>query len=281
MIAKYLSTPVCFRLTSNARAGVPATMGERVGQPATHRAGRGSAAPAVDPRGLPVDVGDAQAVEITHDVNNLLTAVFGHAQVALSDPHLSPSTRSDLLEVLRAARQAALLTRQLLTLSRPTASSRSTVDLRTVVGAMGRMLWPLIGDDVELRTESGSRPIRVEADPADLEGIILNLAINARDAMPTGGVLTLGTAVVSGVGGRRAALSVSDTGVGMDPATRARAFEPYFTTKGPGRGSGLGLASVAATARRNGWALRVDSAPGEGSRFIVGIPLAPRRATPG
>lgn len=237
--------------------------------------------PAVDPRGLPVDVGDAQAVEITHDVNNLLTAVFGHAQVALSDPHLSPSTRSDLLEVLRAARQAALLTRQLLTLSRPTASSRSTVDLRTVVGAMGRMLWPLIGDDVELRTESGSRPIRVEADPADLEGIILNLAINARDAMPTGGVLTLGTAVVSGVGGRRAALSVSDTGVGMDPATRARAFEPYFTTKGPGRGSGLGLASVAATARRNGWALRVNSAPGEGSRFIVGIPLAPRRATPG
>ena len=214
--------------------------------------------PAVDSRGLPVDIGDAQTVEITHDVNNLLTAVFGHAQVALSDPHLSPSTRSDLLEVVRAARQAALLTRQLLTLSRPTASLRSTVDLRTVVGAMGRMLWPLIGDDVELRTESGSRPIRVDADPADLEGIILNLAINARDAMPTGGVLTLGTAVVSGVGGRRAALSVSDTGVGMDPATRARAFEPYFTTKGPGRGSGLGLASVAATARRNGWALRVD-----------------------
>jgi signal transduction histidine kinase len=82
-------------------------------------------------------------------------------------------------------------------------------------------------------------------------------------------------------GGRRAALSVSDTGVGMDPATRARAFEPYFTTKGPGRGSGLGLASVAATARRNGWALRVDSAPGEGSRFIVGIPLARRSATSG
>ncbi len=234
--------------------------------------------PKVDPRALPVDVGDAQAVEITHDINNLLTAVLGHAQVALADHDLSPSTRSDLTEVVRAARQAALLTRQLVTLRRPISTTRSVVDLRTIVGAVGRMLWPLIGDDVELRTGSGSRPIRVEADPADLEGIILNLAINARDAMPVGGVLTIGTAVATGVGGRRAVLSVSDTGIGMDPATRARAFEPYFTTKGPGRGSGLGLASVAATAKRNGWSLQLDSAPGEGSRFAVAIPLATRRA---
>lgn len=233
--------------------------------------------PAVDPRGLPTDIGAAQAVEITHDINNLLTAVIGHAQVALGDEELSSSTRGDLLEVVRAARHAALLTRQLLALRRPIATPRAIVDLRSVVGAMGRMLWPLLGDDVELRTGSGSRPIRVEADPADLEGILLNLAVNARDAMPVGGTLTIGTAVESGDDGRRAVLSVSDTGIGMDPATRARAFEPYFTTKGPGRGSGLGLASVAATARRNGWAVRVDSAPGEGSRFAVAIPLASRR----
>ena len=114
------------------------------------------------------------------------------------------------------------------------------------------------------------------ADAADLEGIVLNLAINARDAMPAGGVLTVASAVLAGAGGRRAALSVTDTGLGMDPVTRARAFEPYFTTKGPGRGSGLGLASVAATLKRNGWTLRLETAPGEGSSFTVLIPLAPR-----
>ena len=102
------------------------------------------------------------------------------------DAGLSDSARADVLEIVRAARQATLLTRQLAALRRPSAD-RSIVDLRSVVGAMGRMLWPLIGEAIELRTESGSRPIRVEADPADLEGIVLNLAINARDAMPDGG----------------------------------------------------------------------------------------------
>jgi signal transduction histidine kinase len=231
----------------------------------------------VDPRGLPADVGEAQAAEITHDVNNLLTAVYGHAQVAVDYPNLPEPVRADLVDILRASRQAALLIQQLLATQRPTSPTRSVVDLRTVVGAMSRMLWPLIGEDVELRTESGSRPIRVEADPGDIEGIILNLAINARDAMPSGGVLTLRTGVLAGAGGRRAALTVSDTGEGMDHVTRARVFEPYFTTKGPGRGSGLGLASVAATAKRNGWTLLVDSAPSEGSHFTVTIPLAARR----
>ena len=234
---------------------------------------------AVDLRGVPVDLDDAQSAAITHDVNNLLTAILGHAQVALGDGGLSDSARADVLEIVKAARQATLLTRQLAALRRPSAD-RSIVDLRSVVGAMGRMLWPLIGEGIELRTESGSRPIRVEADPIDLEGIILNLAINARDAMPTGGVLTLATSVLPGAGGRRAGLSVADTGIGMDAATRARAFDPYFSTKGPGRGSGLGLASVAETVRRNRWTMLVDSEPGRGSRFTVTIPLAPR-ATPG
>ncbi len=236
---------------------------------------------AVDPRELPVDIGDAQVAELTHDVNNLLTAIYGHAQVALDSESLPESTHEDLVDILRASRQAALLIRQLLALRRPAPRSRTVLDLRTVVGAMSRMLWPLIGEDVELRTESGSRPIRVEADPGDIEGIILNLAINARDAMPSGGVLTLRTAVTSGAGGRRAALTVGDTGIGMDHATRARVFEPYYTTKGPGRGGGLGLASVAATAKRNGWSLLVDTAPGEGSRFTVNLPLAARRVVPG
>ena len=236
---------------------------------------------AVDPAGLPSDVDEAQAGAITHDINNLLTAILGHAQVALSNRDVGPSVQSDLSEIIRAARQAALLTRQLVAIRRPLATELAVVDLRSVVGAVGRMLWPLIGESIELRTEAGSRPIRVDADPADLEGIILNLAINARDAMPRGGTLTLASSIEHDDAGRRAALSVADTGTGMDPATRDRAFEPYFTTKGPGRGSGLGLTSVAATVQRNGWSLVVDSTPGQGSRFSVLMPLASRRVAPG
>jgi signal transduction histidine kinase len=231
---------------------------------------------AADPVGLPADPVDAQAGAITHDVNNLLTAILGHAQVALTERDLPPGAHGDLLEITRAARQAALLTRQLVAIHRPSATRRSPLDLRVVVEAMAAMLGPLVGEAIELRAETGVRPVWIVADTADLEGVVLNLAINARDAMPSGGILTLASAVLPGAGGRRAALLVTDTGMGMDPATKARVFEPYFTTKGPGRGSGLGLASVAATMKRNGWTLHVDTAPGEGSRFTVLIPLAPR-----
>jgi signal transduction histidine kinase len=189
---------------------------------------------------------------------------------------LPDAARADVAEVVRATRQAALLTRQLVALRRPALPDRAVVDLRGVAVAMARMLGPLIGDGIELRTETGSQPVWVEASPSDLEGIVLNLAINARDAMPSGGTLTLSTAILPGAGGRRAALSVIDNGTGMDPVTRAHAFEPYFTTKGPGRGSGLGLASVAAMVERSGWTMLVETAPGEGSRFIVIVPLAHR-----
>jgi two-component system, cell cycle sensor histidine kinase and response regulator CckA len=231
---------------------------------------------AVDPRGLLIDPGDAQAGEITHDVNNLLTAILGHAEIALTDRDLPDTARADLAEVVRATRQAALLTRQLVALRRPALPDRSVIDLRRVAEAMTKMLGPLIGEGIELRTESGSQPVWVEASPTDLEGIVLNLAINARDAMPAGGTLTLATAILPGAGGRRAALSVIDSGTGMDQLTRAHAFDPYFTTKGPGRGSGLGLASVAATIERSGWTMLVETAPGKGSRFTVTIPLAHR-----
>lgn len=231
---------------------------------------------AVDPVGPPADPVDAQAGAITHDVNNLLTAILGHAQVALTEKDLPAGVRGDLLEITRAARQAALLTRQLVAIHRPPAARRSPLDLRALVAAMAAMLRPLVGETIELRAETGVRPVWIVADPADLEGLVLNLAINARDAMPTGGVLTVASAILAGAGGRRAALSVIDTGLGMDPVTRARAFEPYFTTKGPGRGTGLGLASVAATMKRNGWTLHLETVPGEGSSFIVLIPLAPR-----
>lgn len=231
---------------------------------------------AVDPLGPSADPVDAQAGAIVHDINNLLTAILGHAQVALTGRDLSAGTHDDLLEITRATRLAALLTRQLVAIHRPPATRRSPLDLRAVVAAMAAMLRPLVGEAIELRAETGVRPAWIVADAADLERVVLNLAINARDAMPSGGVLTLASAVVPGADGRRAALSVTDTGMGMDPATKVRAFEPYFTTKGPGRGSGLGLASVAATIKRNGWTLHLDTAPGEGSRFTVLIPLAPR-----
>lgn len=230
---------------------------------------------AVDPLGLSADPVDAQAGAITHDVNNLLTAILGHAQVALAEPDLPAGAHDDLLEIARAARQAALLTRQLVAIHRPAASRRSPLDLRAVVEAMAAMLRPLVGETIDLRAETGIRPVWIVADAADLEGVVLNLAINARDAMPSGGALTLTSAVLPGAGGRRAALSVTDTGMGMDPATKTHAFEPYFTTKGPGRGSGLGLASVAATMKRNGWTLHLETAPDKGSRFTVLIPLAP------
>ena len=228
---------------------------------------------AADPLGSPGATDTAQAGPLTHDVNNLLTAILGHAQVALADPDLPDGARSDIEAIARATRQAALLTRQLVVLHRPGVAVRATLDLRAVVEAMVEMLRPMIGEDIELRLEIGRAPIRVDEDPTDLEGVLLNLAINARDAMPSGGILTLGAAVLLGAGVGRADLWVADTGHGMEPTIRARAFEPYFTTKGPGRGTGLGLTSVGAIVRRNGWTIVVDSAPGVGSRFTVGIPI--------
>jgi two-component system cell cycle sensor histidine kinase/response regulator CckA len=236
---------------------------------------------APDHRRSPDDAASEQAGPLTHDVNDLLTAILGHAQVALSEPDLPNGARSDVEAIARAARQAALLTRRLVVLHRPDVGHRAEIDLRSLVDVLAAMLRPMMGDGIDLRVERGVRPIRVVEDPVDLEAVILDLATNARDAMPDGGSLTLGSAILPGAGGRRAGIWVSDTGRGMDAATRARAFEPYFTTKGPGRATGLGLASVASTVRRNGWTILVDSAPGQGSRFTVTIPLQARTPDPG
>ena len=231
---------------------------------------------------MPVDIGDAQAVEITHDINNLLTAILGHAQVALGDGELSdvhpvgpardrpgrpPGGTPD--PPARCAAPAVAPTGRSWTCAR-------------VVGAMGRMLWPLIGEDVELRTESGSRPIRVEADPVDLEGIVLNLAINARDAMPTGGVLTLGTAVVSGAGGRRAAsVGRATPASGWTRPRRRGRSSRTSRRRAPAGAAASGWPRSRPRPKRNGWTLLVDTAPGEGSRFTVDDPAGGRRAASG
>lgn len=236
---------------------------------------------AVGPLELSDDPGDAQAGAISREIDVLLTAILGRAQGALAEPDLPAREEIALLEIARVARQATLLSRQLVAIHRPAAGHPSPVDLRAAVEAMAAMLQPLVGETIDLRAETGARPVWIVADAADLEGVVLNLASNARDAMPSGGTLTLASTILPGAGGRRAALSVSDTGTGMDLATRTRAFEPYFTTKAPGQGSGLGLASVAATLERNGWTLHLETAPGYGSRFTVLIPLAPRAESAG
>ncbi|MEO8228833.1 MAG: ATP-binding protein [Chloroflexota bacterium] len=236
---------------------------------------------AVDRLGLPGDRADAQAGAISRDIDGLLTAILGHAQAALAEPDLPTRAGGALQAIARVAGQATLLTRQLVAIHRRAAGRPSLLDLRAEVEALAAMLEPLVGEAIDLRAETGARPVWIVADAADLERVILNLASNARDAMPSGGTITLSSGILPGAGGRRAALSVTDTGTGMDLATRTRAFEPYFTTKAPGRGIGLGLASVAATLKRNGWTLHLETAPGNGTRFTVLIPLAPRAAPTG
>lgn len=222
---------------------------------------------------------------VAHDLKNVLTVILGHAEFALSASGLSDEARSDIREVYRAGQRAALLARQLVNLGRVDASRRTLVDLRPLVEAMALMLGPLVGDRIDVRVLTGRRPVPAMADPVEIETVILNLALNARDAMPAGGLLVLGLEEPhrsGGDGSPATVLSVTDTGNGMGEATRARAFEPFFTTKAPGRGSGLGLASVASVIERNGWGLAVESAPGRGSRFRITIPLvdggeSPRR----
>ncbi len=214
---------------------------------------------------------------IAHDINNLLTAILGHAQFALGEPDLSAETRADIREITRAAQRAALLARQLVTLRRTVSTNAVTLDLNAVVGSMGTMLRPLLGEAIELRVALGPRPVRVVADPAEIELVILNLALNARDAMPAGGLLTLAVAMAPADRldrERRPTLTVSDTGLGMDESTRLRAFEPFYTTKGSGHGSGLGLSSVATVVERSGWTLSFESEPGRGTRFVIAMPSA-------
>ncbi len=213
---------------------------------------------------------------VAHDLNNLLTVILSHAEFALAGSGLSDEARSDVREVFRAGQRAALLARQLVNLGRVDASRRTLVDLRRLVEAMALMLGPLVGEGIDFRVLTGRRPVPAMADPVEIETVVLNLALNARDAMPTGGLLVLRLEEPhrSADEGRPATvLSVTDSGIGMDEATRLKAFDPFFTTKGPGRGSGLGLASVASVIERNGWDMAVESAPGRGSRFRITIPI--------
>jgi len=220
---------------------------------------------------------------IAHDFNNVLTAIFGYADLLMDSLDLLDPRRADAAEIKRAAERAAGLTRQLLAFSRKQVMQPRLVNLNTVVHEMGGMLRRVVGERIALRLDLDQGLGHVTADPGQLEQVIANLGVNARDAMPDGGTLTIATANVNapGVagaedalppGGPLVALTVSDTGTGMDEHVLAHLFEPFFTTKELGRGTGLGLATVYGIVRQSGGQIQVASRPGEGSTFTVYFP---------
>ncbi len=222
---------------------------------------------------------------VAHDFNNLLTAIKGYSGLLLESLEEGDERRQDVEEIDRAADRAAALTRQLLAFSRKQVLQPATLDLDVVVGEMQNMLRRLIGEDVQLVTRSGDSVWKVKADPGQLEQVVMNLVLNARDAMPGGGTLTLETAnlrvdqryvdrKVTVAAGSYVMLLVTDTGVGMDAETQARVFEPFFTTKERGKGTGLGLSTVYGIVKQSGGFVWVDSAPGRGTTFTIYLPRA-------
>ena len=229
---------------------------------------------------------------IAHDFNNLLTAIIGYSDLvldALGEGHVA---QPDAEEILRAAERAGGLTRQLLSFSRRQALQPEPVDLNAVVADIDRMMRRLIGENIELVTVQAGELRPIVADPGQLEQVIVNLVVNARDAMPHGGRLELETANHHALAPRRTdsgvletgeyvQLCVSDTGLGMDEETRAHIFEPFFTTKEVDQGTGLGLASVYRIVSQSGGQIDVESRPGSGTRFSVFFPVAAQSASPG
>jgi PAS domain S-box-containing protein len=219
---------------------------------------------------------------VAHDFNNLLTVINGYGELlALSLPAEHPE-RPRVDAILGAGRRAADLTRQLLAFSRRAPLQPRLVDLNAVLAGVEPMLRRLIGEDIELVVERGEGLGTVQADPGQIEQVIMNLAVNARDAMPRGGSLTLSAANAQpparGIAGERPAaaghvlLTVSDTGVGMSDEVLSHLYEPFFTTKAPGQGTGLGLATVYGIVRQSGGDIAVDSRPGQGTTFRIWLP---------
>jgi signal transduction histidine kinase/ActR/RegA family two-component response regulator len=213
---------------------------------------------------------------IAHDFNNLITVITGYTQLALMRTPSGTPEAADLRQVVDASDRAANLTHQLLAFSRKQVLQPTVLDLGAVVDGIAPMLQRIIGEHIELRIESAGPLARVRADRGQLEQVLLNLAVNARDAMTgRGGKLTIATrTVVTSDRASAVELSVSDTGAGMTDDVRERAFEPFFTTKEPGKGTGLGLSTVYGIVNQSGGTIRVESLPGRGTSFTIALPAS-------
>jgi PAS domain S-box-containing protein len=220
---------------------------------------------------------------VAHDFNNILMSIMGSADLLLMGVG-DDASRAEAAEIKHSVQRGAGLTRQLLAFSRRQPSSPRLIALGDLIGGMDTMLRRLIGPEVEFELIRPATPVMVLADPAQLEQVVLNLVINARDAMPDGGHLTVrldeleldqsdAVAHVEGKAGSYARISVTDTGTGIDEAARARLFEPFFTTKEQGKGTGLGLSIVYGIVKQSGGYITVHSEPGHGAAFLIHLPL--------
>jgi PAS domain S-box-containing protein len=227
---------------------------------------------------------------VAHDFNNLLTVINGLSELAFHRMRQDDPSRELIAEVLKAGERAGALTRQLLGFSRKQVLQPQVLDVNVLLGELSKMLLRLLGEDIGIRLEADAASGLVKVDRGQFEQAVINLAVNARDAMPAGGRLTIETRNAeldeAHVGqhpdarpGRYVLVAVSDTGHGMDPATQARIFEPFFTTKASGRGTGLGLAMVHGFVKQSGGHIEVESEVGRGTTFKVYLPRTDETVT--
>jgi signal transduction histidine kinase len=209
---------------------------------------------------------------IAHDFNNLLTAIGGYADLVYE--HVTNEfVREDVAEIRKGVERATALTRQLLAFARRNAHMPQVVALNEVTLQTQKLLQRLLGPTITLHTELASEPTFVLADPIEIEQVLVNMAVNARDAMPNGGRLLLTTSVVGNdERGALVRLQVCDTGMGMSEEVLAHLFEPFFTTKPPGEGTGLGLATCYGIVQQHGGQIAVESRLGEGTTFTIELP---------
>lgn len=226
---------------------------------------------------------------VAHDFNNILTVIQGHTSFLLDEPSLPPMALDSLRQIQQSAELAANLTRQLLLFSRKQVLRLGRVDLNDVVARMSRLLQRLIGEDIVLEVATMPKLPAIHADVSMVEQVLLNLAVNARDAMPRGGHITLATLTLTtdaeyvrrvpqALPGQFVGLCLRDTGVGIPPEVIPRIFEPFFTTKKEGKGTGLGLATVYGVVQQHSGWIEVESQPGQGTQFTVWFPARPAAA---
>jgi two-component system cell cycle sensor histidine kinase/response regulator CckA len=244
-----------------------------------------------DQRMLEAQLRSAQKMEaigqlargVAHDFNNLLTVINGYVALSLNQLEPTNPLYTDLLEVMKAGERAAALTQQLLSFSRRQVSQPKPLDINRVVTETEKMLRRLVGENIDLRVNLARAPVRIKADLGHIQQVIMNLAVNARDAMPDGGLLEIETRNVTLDlqeaeqiewlnAGPHAMLVINDNGIGMSAEIKSRVFDPFFTTKEADSGTGLGLSTVYGIVRQCGGSIEIQSAPGRGTSIIIYFP---------